>query len=1099
METKSRSLEEHPEKEVLPKSETIYKYRRFYQREGIRLSNIRKMNETRTGKKDKNQHIQVFVRVRPINNAERLGKSVSVVEVPSNKDVIIRERPQDKLSKKFTFDKVFGPLSKQIDVYKAVVSPLLEEVLAGYNCTVFAYGQTGTGKTFTMEGVSNDPALHWQSDTTAGIIPRTLSHLFDELRLLEAQEYTVRISFLELYNEELFDLLSPNDDASKIRLYEDTSRKGAVIIHGLEEVTVHNKSEVYKILEKGSEKRQTAVTLMNAQSSRSHTVFSITVHIKENTVDGEELLKTGKLNLVDLAGSENVGRSGAVDRRAREAGNINQSLLTLGRVITALVERAPHIPYRESKLTRLLQESLGGRTKTSIIATISPASINLEETLSTLDYAHRAKNITNRPEINQKLSKKALLKEYTEEIERLRRDLLATRERNGVYLAQENYNEMQSLIDYQGREIEEKINHIKALEETMQNKEKLFNDLQVEHYVQTNKLQEVENNLASTTNVLKSTKNHLKMTRQERDEQKYLVENHVSTEKILLSQAKTLLNVADTASTDTYKLHDKIGRKTKVEEENENLSQQFQNNIKNRFQDIENDLSVYTHELVQFCMSLKTQIETVTSEGLTAAKLTTKKLAEDIDSSYTVYEEWLKKEIEVVSNVTEDERNRLDEFSRKLVSRIESLVKTKIAENLNVLNESVSQKLQHLATLAKTSINEMCNYQLTECNQLCKNIEEIEQTVQNVLHNQGQTIQENQQFAKMFEDVYLQFNNLRKNENQRHIAVSDMLNHVNKTCDNISNKIKDDYKLSVDKKQSLQDKLENDFTIIENDVAMSTKENRILADQILEQSVTLTEEIQTELSARSNALEKYKNVSEDHAKALKHKTENDRIAFSTLINNINEITETTYANTQVGNKLESRSTESIECNNRIIAQVHTTEHEIEKFLIEDLRHDVATGLTPARKEFQYPRHLTATSPHERILQRFREIRKNINTSESDEDTILNQSSENETIISSPLFENTVISASTPIFNINGELPDKSNTVKYNIVRAASASDISLIPRPTLETSIQSEPDLCIKNHDKENDKDEFLKPDMMKSKRLSKTRCSNRKVLGSYN
>jgi kinesin family protein 11 len=122
-------------------------------------------------------------------------------------------------------------------------------------------------------------------------------------------------------------------------------------------------------------------------------------------------------------------------------------------------------------LTRLLQESLGGRTKTSIIATVSPANMNIEETLSTLDYAHRAKNITNRPEINQKLSKKALLKEYTEEIERLRRDLLATRERNGVYLAQENYNEMQSLIEIQTKEIEEKINHMKALEETMQNKE----------------------------------------------------------------------------------------------------------------------------------------------------------------------------------------------------------------------------------------------------------------------------------------------------------------------------------------------------------------------------------------------------------------------------------------------------------------------------------------------------------------------------------------------------------------------------------------------------------------------------------------------------
>ncbi|KAL6443154.1 hypothetical protein ACFW04_002832 [Cataglyphis niger] len=121
------------------------------------------MNDTRNAKKDKNQHIQVFVRVRPISNTEKVGKSFSVVELPSNKEVIVHERSQGTHSKKFTFDKVFGPSSKQVDVYNAVVSPLLEEVLAGYNCTVFAYGQTGTGKTFTMEGVSNDPTLHWQS------------------------------------------------------------------------------------------------------------------------------------------------------------------------------------------------------------------------------------------------------------------------------------------------------------------------------------------------------------------------------------------------------------------------------------------------------------------------------------------------------------------------------------------------------------------------------------------------------------------------------------------------------------------------------------------------------------------------------------------------------------------------------------------------------------------------------------------------------------------------------------------------------------------------------------------------------------------------
>ena len=154
---------------------------------------------------------------------------------------------------------------------------------------------------------------------------------------------------------------------------------------------------------------------MNAYSSLSRSVFSVTIPMKETTVDGEALVKTGKLNLVDLAVSENIGHSGAVDKRAREAGNINQSLLTLGRVITALVERTPHVPYREPKLTRILQDSLGGHTRTSIIATVSPASLNLEETLSTLEYAHRAKNILNKPDINQKLTKKVLIKEYTEE------------------------------------------------------------------------------------------------------------------------------------------------------------------------------------------------------------------------------------------------------------------------------------------------------------------------------------------------------------------------------------------------------------------------------------------------------------------------------------------------------------------------------------------------------------------------------------------------------------------------------------------------------------------------------------------------------------
>lgn len=332
-----------------------------------------------------------------------------------------------------------------------------------------------------------------------------MSHLFEELRLMEV-EYSMRISFLELYNEELSDLLS-SSDTTQIRIYDDANKKGSIIVHGLEEIPVHSTGDVFKLLAKGQEKRKTASTLMNAQSSRSHTIFSILVHIKENGIDGEELVKIGKLNLVDLAGSENVSKAGNEKGiRTRESVNINQSLLTLGRVITALVERTPHIPYRESKLTRLLQESLGGRTKTSIIATISPGCKDAEETLSTLEYAHRAKNIQNKPEINQKLFKKTVLKAYTEEIDRLKRDLIAARDKNGIYLPEETYQEMTYRIETQNKEINEKMMMMKALKDELASKIRLFTEVSMNLVEKTEELNVVQVDLADTRQELGETK-----------------------------------------------------------------------------------------------------------------------------------------------------------------------------------------------------------------------------------------------------------------------------------------------------------------------------------------------------------------------------------------------------------------------------------------------------------------------------------------------------------------------------------------------------------------------------------------------------------------
>eukprot|EP00669_Euglena_mutabilis_P004385 TRINITY_DN1571_c0_g2_i1.p1 TRINITY_DN1571_c0_g2~~TRINITY_DN1571_c0_g2_i1.p1 ORF type:complete len:480 (+),score=147.99 TRINITY_DN1571_c0_g2_i1:113-1441(+) len=187
-----------------------------------------------------------------------------------------------------------------------------------------------------------------------------------------------------------------------------------------------------------------AETKLNATSSRSHMITTVTLHLKETTDTGEDLWKIGKLNLVDLAGSENILRSGAAGKNQKEAGMINQSLLTLGRVINALVEGQPHVPYRESKLTRLLQDSLGGKTKTCIIATIAPTGACLDETASTLEYAQRAKSIKNRPEVNQRMTKKFVVKEMMETNEELQRLLMAARDKNGVWLPTEIFERQET-------------------------------------------------------------------------------------------------------------------------------------------------------------------------------------------------------------------------------------------------------------------------------------------------------------------------------------------------------------------------------------------------------------------------------------------------------------------------------------------------------------------------------------------------------------------------------------------------------------------------------------------------------------------------------
>ncbi|KAM9408156.1 LOW QUALITY PROTEIN: kinesin-like protein KIF17 [Pholidichthys leucotaenia] len=358
------------------------------------------------------ESVKVVVRCRPLNDREKALSSKMVLSMDVHRCQCFIEKPgaADEPAKQFTFDGTYYIDQTTEQLYNEIAYPLVEGVTEGYNGTVFAYGQTGSGKSFTMQGVS-EPA------SQKGVIPRAFEHIFESIQCAENTKFLVRASYLEIYNEEVRDLLG-NDTKQRLELKEHPER--GVYVRDLSMHTVHNVGECERIIEQGTRNRAVGYTLMNKDSSRSHSIFTIHLEICSTDAAGQDHLRAGKLNLVDLAGSERQSKTGATGERLREATKINLSLSALGNVISALVDgHSKYIPYRDSKLTRLLQDSLGGNTRTLMIACLSPADNNYEETLSTLRYANRAKSIQNRPRINED-PKDALLREYQEEIKKLR-------------------------------------------------------------------------------------------------------------------------------------------------------------------------------------------------------------------------------------------------------------------------------------------------------------------------------------------------------------------------------------------------------------------------------------------------------------------------------------------------------------------------------------------------------------------------------------------------------------------------------------------------------------------------------------------------------
>lgn len=379
----------------------------------------------------KSDSFKVAVRVRPPIQKEVQAKSAQCVEVDEGQRAVVIRKPETRRrysqsaidglgvgrptvsqQNNFFFDTVFGPSSTQDDIFAECVEGIVDSVLNGYNGSVIASGQTGSGKTYTIEGLTG---------SAKGIIPRATEHIFQYIESCPSKtdRFLVRTSFLEIYNERISDLMDSSRDNLRVR--EDGV--GGVFVEGLSERVVRNTDEIIALLNEGSQLRSTAVTRMNKESSRSHAVFTIVVEHAEYDDSGASTVTIGKLRMVDLAGSERLDTEAQI-RQQEETKNINVSLHTFSKVVSALTTPSvKYIPYRDSKLTRLLQDCLGGNCKTVLVATLAPLSSCYTESFNTLNFAKRAKTIQNTAYVNKDMSQKALLSAYEKEIRQLKRQL----------------------------------------------------------------------------------------------------------------------------------------------------------------------------------------------------------------------------------------------------------------------------------------------------------------------------------------------------------------------------------------------------------------------------------------------------------------------------------------------------------------------------------------------------------------------------------------------------------------------------------------------------------------------------------------------------
>ncbi|OTA57529.1 kinesin-domain-containing protein [Hypoxylon sp. EC38] len=952
-------------------------------------------------------NIDVVVRCRGRNEREVRENSAVVVSTEGVKGKLVELSmgPSALSNKTYNFDRVFSQAADQSMLYDDVVKPILEEMLSGYNCTIFAYGQTGTGKTYTMSGDMTD-TLGLLSDD-AGIIPRVLHSLFNKLDMEDTDSF-VKCSFIELYNEELRDLISAEEN-TKLKIFDDTSRKGhaTTVVQGMQESHIKNAAEGIKLLQDGSLKRQVAATKCNDLSSRSHTVFTITACVKQTGENGEEYVSAGKLNLVDLAGSENIQRSGAENKRAAEAGLINKSLLTLGRVINALVDRSSHIPYRESKLTRLLQDSLGGRTKTCIIATISPAKSNLEETISTLDYAFRAKNIRNKPQVNQRINKEALLRDLTHEIERLRSELIATRQRNGVYLSNESYEEM--IVESESRRIqnEEQAAKIETLESNLRNKVQELLSLTSSFMGLRKDHEAIKAQLDETKGILDQTEFVLEATRKSLAEETYLRKAHQKTEEQMQAVGGELITTLQKAVKDVGGLHAKNKRKSDLQSLNRtnwrtaqgqvsdvtslvenrveefrtaqlqhmsSISERMHSFVQGELQKLSTTQSFLDQNLELFAQSKRELIEQKqkskdemdevleeikvvrdhikerVSESLQAIATAAERIAQDVLSELSIFHNQLHTSY---SSLGKDFKSIFEELLKHITSQKKEsdslrLQLQRASETIVESNTSISTQLQNVINEERRQAAEERQNLLTQITSLINSQAQLQESrLANKTISIQQSVQEN---SAALEGSMAQYSQGMENWNEKEAR---LLDEVANSREVLKTKLKDDWITANKHSTSIQD---------------TTK-------SVHAETVRVVDEQMRDLDEQMTSLDDFVTRARSQ-NAIHH--DNHFSSVRSLSNTV----EGSYAN--IANHFKDTCSRVENLSSEMDTDITNAEGSLESLPddicqpLSDLREDIngttlqeyrPTGDTPKKTTYEYPTELPHTEAHEALLRK----------------------------------------------------------------------------------------------------------------------------------